>query len=192
MMAWFLLGSNRRFCAIFRRQVQKICQETAGRLLIEDGVEVVITNEKSRPVSRIPERLQCPDIATLARYSVGVALPPQMKAIRLDAEKQPLPVSGPGAGKTWMVRRAHHSRTACALEGNHTAGSEDASTIHLDNEDRSAIRRKIRMMDHAAFARREVNIAAVSSGFVRGDQDQMLAIAHLGKQQALAFLDPGQ
>jgi len=31
---------------IFRRQVQKICQETAGRLLIEDGV-VVITNENS-------------------------------------------------------------------------------------------------------------------------------------------------
>ena len=31
---------------IFRRQVQKVCQETAGRLLIEDGV-VVTTNEKS-------------------------------------------------------------------------------------------------------------------------------------------------
>ena len=31
---------------IFRRQVQKVCQETAGRLLIEDGV-VVITNENS-------------------------------------------------------------------------------------------------------------------------------------------------
>jgi hypothetical protein len=58
MMAWFLLESNRRFCAIFRRQVQKICQETAGSLLIEDGV-VVITNEKSASVqgfsaARIP------------------------------------------------------------------------------------------------------------------------------------------
>jgi hypothetical protein len=34
------------FCAIFRSRVQKICQETAGRLFIEDGV-VVISNEKS-------------------------------------------------------------------------------------------------------------------------------------------------
>ena len=47
-------------------------------------------------------------------------------------------------------------------------------------------------MDHAAFARREVNIAKVPSAFVRGDQDQMHAIAHLGKHQALAFLNPGQ
>jgi hypothetical protein len=47
-------------------------------------------------------------------------------------------------------------------------------------------------MDHAAFARREVNIAEVPSGFVRGDQDQMHAIAHLGKHQALASLNPGQ
>ena len=45
MMARFLLESNRKFCAIFRRQVQKSCQETAGKLFIEDGV-VVITNEK--------------------------------------------------------------------------------------------------------------------------------------------------
>jgi hypothetical protein len=43
-MAWFLLGSNTKFCAIFRRQAQKSCQETAGRLFIEGGV-VVITNE---------------------------------------------------------------------------------------------------------------------------------------------------
>src|SRR5271169_903884 len=46
IMAWFILESNRKFCAIFRRQVQKICQETAGRLFIEDGV-VVTSNEKS-------------------------------------------------------------------------------------------------------------------------------------------------
>src|SRR5580658_6256352 len=45
IMACFLLESDRTFCAIFRRQAQ-ICQETAGRLLIEDGV-VVITNEMS-------------------------------------------------------------------------------------------------------------------------------------------------
>jgi len=45
-MAWFLLESNRKFCAIFRRQVQKNSQETAGRLFIEGGV-VVITNGKS-------------------------------------------------------------------------------------------------------------------------------------------------
>jgi hypothetical protein len=45
MVPSFLLESNGEFCAIFQRQVQKICQETAGRLLIEDGV-VVISNEK--------------------------------------------------------------------------------------------------------------------------------------------------
>ena len=50
-MSWFLLESNRRFCAIFRRQVQKSCRETAGRLFIEDGV-VVITNEKSASVHK--------------------------------------------------------------------------------------------------------------------------------------------
>ena len=32
LVAWFLLESNTKFCAIFRRQVQKICQETAGRV----------------------------------------------------------------------------------------------------------------------------------------------------------------
>jgi len=61
-------GKQQEICAIFRRQAQKICQETAGRLLIEDGVVVVITNEKSRLGFRNPERLQCPDIATLERY----------------------------------------------------------------------------------------------------------------------------
>jgi hypothetical protein len=45
-MPWFLLESNRRFCAIFRRQAQTSCQETAGRLFIEGGV-VLITNEES-------------------------------------------------------------------------------------------------------------------------------------------------
>jgi hypothetical protein len=39
-------GKQQEIGAIFRRQDQKICQETAGRLSIEDGV-VVITNEKS-------------------------------------------------------------------------------------------------------------------------------------------------
>jgi hypothetical protein len=48
-MAWFLLESNRRFCATVRRQVRKSYQETAGRLFIEDGV-VVISNEKSASV----------------------------------------------------------------------------------------------------------------------------------------------
>jgi hypothetical protein len=45
-------GKQQEFCAIFQRQVQKICQETAGRLFIEDGV-VVITNEKSASVYRL-------------------------------------------------------------------------------------------------------------------------------------------
>jgi len=62
-MARFLLESNRRFCAIVRRQVQKSCQETAGRLFIEGGV-VVITNEKVgnglpiSPGSNVNGRLQ--------------------------------------------------------------------------------------------------------------------------------------
>ena len=56
-MARFLLESNREFCAIFRRQVQKSCQETAGRLLIEDGVVVIYDGKsasfyKSRPPGR--------------------------------------------------------------------------------------------------------------------------------------------
>ena len=55
-MAWFLLESNRRFCAIFRRQVQKSCQETAGRLFIEGGV-VVITNEKSASAQEFGRQL---------------------------------------------------------------------------------------------------------------------------------------
>jgi hypothetical protein len=50
-MACFLLESDRTFCAIFRRQAQ-ICQETAGRLLFEDGV-VVITNEMSASVQEL-------------------------------------------------------------------------------------------------------------------------------------------
>ena len=50
-MARFLLESNRKFCAIFRRQVQKNCQETAGRLFIEDGV-AVISNEMFGWISR--------------------------------------------------------------------------------------------------------------------------------------------
>lgn len=39
-------GKQQEICAIFRSQVQETCQETAGRLLLEDGL-VVITNEKS-------------------------------------------------------------------------------------------------------------------------------------------------
>jgi hypothetical protein len=54
-MARFLLESNKKFCAIFRRQVQKNTQETAGRLFIEGGV-VVITNEKSASVRRSADR----------------------------------------------------------------------------------------------------------------------------------------
>jgi hypothetical protein len=48
-MSSFLLESNRKFCAIFRRQIQKNYQETAARLFIEDAV-VVISNEKSASV----------------------------------------------------------------------------------------------------------------------------------------------
>ena len=55
-MARFFLESNRKFCAIFRRQVQKSCEETAGRLFIEGGV-VVISNGKSASVYSSRERL---------------------------------------------------------------------------------------------------------------------------------------
>ena len=34
-------GKQQEICAIFRRQVQKGCQETAGRLFIEDGLVVI-------------------------------------------------------------------------------------------------------------------------------------------------------
>ena len=67
--------------------------------------------------------------------SIGVALPPEVKAIRQDGEEQPLPVSRPGAGQTWMVRRADDSRTACARKRNHMAGRDDALIVHLDSED---------------------------------------------------------
>jgi hypothetical protein len=39
-------GKQQEICTIFRRQVQKNCQETAGRLFIE-GYVVVISNEKA-------------------------------------------------------------------------------------------------------------------------------------------------
>jgi hypothetical protein len=45
-MARFILESNRSFCAMFRREVQKSRQETAGRLFIEGGV-LVFANEKT-------------------------------------------------------------------------------------------------------------------------------------------------
>ena len=67
--------------------------------------------------------------------SIGVVLPPEVKAIRQDAEEQPLPVSGPGAGQTFMARRADHSRTACARKRNYMARRDDALIIHLDSED---------------------------------------------------------
>ena len=48
-------GKQQEICAILRRQAQKICQETAGRLFIEGGV-VVITNEKRASGLR-PDRM---------------------------------------------------------------------------------------------------------------------------------------
>jgi hypothetical protein len=54
------LESNRKFCAIFRRQVQKSCQETAGRLSIEDGVASLFAGMRmgdfSGPFDRISDQ----------------------------------------------------------------------------------------------------------------------------------------
>ena len=66
-MARFLWESNRKICAIFRRQVQKNCQETAGRLLIEDGV-VVITNQKSACVQFFSHKSAKRFLGTPFRY----------------------------------------------------------------------------------------------------------------------------
>ena len=70
MMAWFLLESNRRYCAIFRRQVWRSCQETAERPRIEGGV-VVITNERSAMIRRsvLPSTNQSNPCAKLSRKS---------------------------------------------------------------------------------------------------------------------------
>jgi hypothetical protein len=64
-MARFLLESNRKFCAIFRRQVQKNCQETAGKLFIQDGV-VLISNEKSASVYKSSPGTKKPAIRRLS------------------------------------------------------------------------------------------------------------------------------
>jgi hypothetical protein len=49
-------GKQQEICAIFRRQVQKSCQETAGRLLIEDGV--VVTSNEKRATGLWPDRMR--------------------------------------------------------------------------------------------------------------------------------------
>jgi hypothetical protein len=51
-MAWFPFGKQQEILRDLSTSSPEICQETAERLLIEDGV-VVITNEKSACVCRL-------------------------------------------------------------------------------------------------------------------------------------------
>src|SRR5579863_6415821 len=108
-----------------------------------------------------------------------------MKIIRLGGEIDPLAVSGPRAREAHTTGRANDSDLAFAQKRHHPARKNLASTVHLNDKDRAAIRRKIGMMDHTSITRRSVNIATVPSRFIRGHKDHMQSFSDLRKQQPL-------
>jgi hypothetical protein len=114
------------------------------------------------------------------------------KVIGEDIEIDGFAVGGPGACIALAVRWSYRAGRAGTVERNDLALGHIAARIHEHDEDETAVGRKIRMMDHAALARREVNIPAIATGLVGSDENQMHAVAHFGKKQAFALVNPGQ
>ena len=72
------------------------------------------------------------------------------------------------------------------------AGQHVATTIHLDQQDRFSVRREIGMVSHAALTWRDVNVAAVATALVGGDDRHVQAFFDFGEEKVAAAIDPGQ
>ncbi len=103
----------------------------------------------------------------------------------------PFAIGRPRACDATVSWRTDDLDVACSLKWNDAARQELALIAHLDNEDRTAIGRKVGMVRHAAFAGRYVYVAAVSPAFIRGYHAQIQPFSHLREEQLPALLDPG-
>ena len=75
---------------------------------------------------------------------------------------------------------------------NDPAGQNLTSTAHLNHEYPSAIRRKVGMMGHAAFARGHVDVPAIPSALVCGHHNHMQPFFDLREEQPLSAFNPCQ
>src|SRR5579863_6367268 len=118
--------------------------------------------------------------------------PSRVRVRRVRIEVDPFAIWRPRSRETFAFGRAHNSDVLPALKWNNAAGHNLALTVHLNDKYPSTIRRKIGVMRHAAFSRGHIDVTAVSPVFVRGYKHQMQPFSHLGEEQPLPLLDPGQ
>src|SRR5271154_5897209 len=126
----------------------------------------------------------------LFRLSIWKALPPDMKVIRPGCQIDPFTIRRPRARKTCPVGRAYDSNFIRAIEWNDPAGNNFVLAVHLNNEYPSAVRRKVGMMGHAAFAGGHIDVPAISSALIRGHYDQVQPFFNLREEQPLSAFNP--
>ena len=136
--------------------------------------------------------LRCWAEGELLRLAIGKALPPDVEVIRSGGEIDPFPVGRPCAGKTSAVGRADNSNVIRALEWDNAAWENFTSITHLNDQHRSAIRRKVGMVCHASITHRHIDVAAIPSGLIRGHNLQVQPFDDLRKEQSLASFNPCQ
>src|SRR5271154_2786579 len=122
--------------------------------------------------------------------SIWKALPPDVKGIRLGCEIDPFPIRRPRAQTTRSVGRAYNSNFIRAIEWNDPAWNNFVLAVHLNNEYPSAVRRKVGMMGHAAFAGGHIDVPAISSALIRGHYDQVQPFFNLREEQPLSAFNP--
>ena len=125
-------------------------------------------------------------------FSIWKTLPPDVKVIRLGCEIDPFTIRRPRARKTRPGGRAYNSNFVRALEWNDTAGNNFASAVHLNNEYPSAVRRKVGMMGHTAFAGGHVDVPAISPALIRGHHRHVQSFFDLREEQPLSAFNPCQ
>jgi hypothetical protein len=100
------LESNRKFFAIFRRQVRKSCRETAGRLFIEDGV-VVISNESRLCVFNSTGRSATSSFFASAFFD-------RLSRASANTRSAPISSSGNCSWQCWLKHSRASGSASCA------------------------------------------------------------------------------
>src|SRR5579859_1431840 len=144
----------------------------------------------------------------LFRCAIGEVLAPDVRvgALKIDVvcetglgkggDIDPFAVRGPGAAGARLCGRSDVKRGDIILsggvEGHHTAGTEVSPTIHLHNENPLAVRGEIGMMGHAAVVWRNIDVAAVATAGIGGNNGHVQALLDFRKEQMFAAVDPGE
>ena len=121
----------------------------------------------------------------LLGLTIGVPLPPDVKgAASIRREKHRSAVGRPCGGRALSVEWSHGVAGRRAIEG-HQPARHPAATVHFSQQQRLAVGRTRRAMDHAAFASWKIDVSQVASTLGRRHDSHVNAGHDCGVHQPL-------